>query len=41
MIILTLIALKASPETAHRDLHDDTPDVARADPWDALPGKVS
>ncbi|MDT7749186.1 MAG: hypothetical protein QOD96_2848, partial [Pseudonocardiales bacterium] len=41
MLVLTLIALKASPETARLDLRYDTPDVPAPVARDAVPGKVS
>jgi MFS family permease len=41
MLVLTLIALKASPETARLDLRYDTPDVPAPVAREAVPGKVS
>jgi len=36
MLALTMIALRAAPETARRDLHEDTPDTPATDPWHAV-----
>jgi MFS family permease len=40
MLALTLVALKFAPETAHRDLADEHPDLPEAAGWPVVPAKT-